>query len=189
MLEVEIRGRLTKEEFIALKKMLVEKGKHIESHVREMIRLYDYPGFDEDTVKREVDIRLRDTDGRCEIMVKRKASEHNIARHELSLKLQDTNLDAAKEVLKALGYAKGLWMHRKKDIYSYHDIEWSLVEAPGGYFYFEAEQEVVDTQHIAGAEQCLRGEAAQLGLSVFAPDEYRTFIEELSAQVNRVIEW
>lgn len=189
MIEVEIRGRLTEDEFSTLKTRFSEKGKHIESHTREMIRLYDYPGFDEDTNKRDVDIRLRDTDGRCEIMVKKKASENNIARHELSLKLDDSNLDTAKQILKALGHAKGLWMHRKKDIYSYRDIEWSLVEAPQKYFYFEAEKEVEDTTHIEDAEKQLRKEAATLDLSVFTPDEYREFIQELSGNVNKVIEW
>lgn len=189
MIEVEIRGRLTSEEYQRLKALFTEKGKHVESHVREMIRLYDYPGFSEDPVKREVDIRLRDTDGRCEIMVKRKMSEDNTARHELSLQLHDSNLDTAKEILKALGYAKGLWMHRKKDIYSYNGVEWSLVEAPKGYLYYEAEKEVDDAAHAAEAEAALKAEASTLGLPVFSADEYRTFIEELSSNVNKVIEW
>ena len=119
MLEVEIRGRLTEADFSRLQNFFEKEGEHIESHTREMIRLYDYPGFAEDSIKREVDIRLRNTDGRCEIMVKRKASDDSMARHESSLKLQDTDLESAKQTLKALGYAKGLWMHRKKQVYTY----------------------------------------------------------------------
>lgn len=189
MIEVEIRGRLTREELDRLRSHFAAKGKHIENHVREMIRLYDYPGFDEDPIKREVDIRLRDTNGNCEIIVKKKADENNVARHELSLKLKDTNLDTAKEVVKALGYAKGLWMHRKKDVYELDGIEWSLVEAPQDYFYFEAEQEAGDTTQIPAIEAALKSAASELGLTVFTPDEYRTFIEELSSAVNKRIEW
>jgi predicted adenylyl cyclase CyaB len=189
MVEVEIRGRLTQEDFDRLKALLSKEGVHKESHTREMIRLYDYPGFAEDPVAREVDIRLRDTDGRCEIMVKHKASENNVARSELSLKLADSNLDTAKAVLKSLGYAKGLWMHRKKDIYVYRDVEWSLVEAPKGYLYYEAEKEVESAAYAAEAEKELEAEAAKLNLPILSPDEYRVLIHELTENVNKVIEW
>lgn len=189
MVEVEIRGPLTKEGAEKLKEFFRTNGEHVESHTREMIRLYDYPGFDEDTLKREVDIRLRDTDGRCEIMVKKKMSENNVARSELSLKLQDTNLDTAKDVLKALGYAKGLWMHRKKDVYAYAGIEWSIVEAPEDIFYYEAEQEADDGADLQKIETHLKAEAEKLQIKVFTPEEYREFIRFLSDKVNKRIEW
>lgn len=189
MIEVEVRGPLTKEEAQKFEEFLRQHGEHVESHTREMIRLYDYPGFHEDTLLREVDIRLRDTDGRCEIMVKKKMSENNVGRSELSLKLQDTNLNTAKEVLKALGYAKGLWMHRKKDVYKYADIEWSIVEAPESIFYYEAEQESNDTVDFKAIETHLMNEAKKLELQVFEPQEYREFIQFLTEKVNKRITW
>ena len=189
MIEVEIRGPLTKEGAQKFGEFLRQNGEFIESHVREMIRLYDYPGFAEDSLKREVDIRLRDTDGRCEIMVKKKMSENNVGRSELSLKLQDTNLDNAKAILKALGYSKGLWMHRKKDVFRYHDIEWSIVEAPENIFYYEAEQEVSEGADLQKIETHLKGEAKKLQVTVFTPEEYREFIAFLSEKVNKRIEW
>ena len=189
MIEVEIRGRLTEEKFSELKQFFTEKGGHIESHTREMIRLYDYPGFAEDSNKREVDIRVRDTDGKCEIMVKRKAAENNVARHELSLKLADGSMEAAKEVLKALGYAKGLWMHRKKDVFEYEGVEWSLVEAPSKIFYFEAEMEASDAESIPATEKQLRAKAQELGLEVLGPEAYLKLIAELGEKTNKVITW
>ncbi len=188
MLEVEIRGKLSEKEFRTLKRRLAKEGKHVESHTREMIRLYDYPGFAEDTLKREVDIRLRDTDGDCEIMVKRKAAENNLARHELSLKLRDKNLENAKQIVKALGYSRGLWMHRKKDVYKLRGVEWSVVEAPKKYFYYEAEKMASD-KDIRVAEKKLNDEASRMGLTVFSPEEYLKFIQELSQAVNKRIEW
>lgn len=184
-----MRGQLTKEGYERLKALLRKEGKHVESHSREMIRLYDYPGFAEDSNLREVDIRLRDTDGDCEIMVKRKAAENNVARHELSLKLKDTDLHTAKEVVKALGYSKGLKMHRLKEVYSYAGIEWSLVHAPPLYFYFEAEQEAESADDIPRIEEGLRHAAGELSLDVFSPEEYRAFIEVLTRDVNEVIRW
>lgn len=189
MIEVEIRGPLTKEEAEKLREFFRHDGEHVESHTREMIRLYDYPGFDEDTLKREVDIRLRDTDGRCEIMVKKKMSENNVGRSELSLKLKDTDLDTAKAVMKALGYSKGLWMHRKKDVYRHSGVEWSIVEAPENIFYYEAEQEAEDGADLAKIETHLKAEAEKLQVKVFALEEYREFIAFLTEKVNKRIEW
>lgn len=189
MIEVEIRGPLTKEGAQKFKEFLRHNGEFVESHTREMIRLYDYPGFAEDSLKREVDIRLRDTDGKCEIMVKKKMSENNVGRSELSLKLQDTNLENAKAVVKALGYSKGLWMHRKKDVYHYAGIEWSIVEAPENIFYYEAEQETEEGADLQKIEMHLKGEAERLQIKVFSPEEYRELIAFLSEKVNKVIEW
>lgn len=189
MIEVEIRGPLTPEEAQKLKDFLQKNGEFVESHTREMIRLYDYPGFAEDSLTREVDIRLRDTDGQCEIMVKKKMSENNVGRSELSLELRDTNLETAKAVMKALGYSKGLWMHRKKDVYRHSGIEWSIVEAPENIFYYEAEQEAEDGGDLQKVETHLKAEAEKMQVKVFTPGEYREFIAFLTEKVNKRIKW
>ena len=123
MIEVEVRGPLTDEARGKLVDFLDANGELTEDQDREMILLHGYPGYDKDPNARDVDIRLRNTNGSCEIMVKRKTSEHNVARHEASLPLGCTDLVSAKAALKALGYDNGLWMHRKKRVYRYNDIE------------------------------------------------------------------
>lgn len=187
MIEVEVRGKMSEEQYLSTKKFLDESAEHIETHDREMYLLFDYPGYHENPLIRELDIRLRNTDGNCEIMVKRKAADNNVGRHELSLALKDNTLDTAKEVLKSLGCTTGLKMHRSKDVYQYHDIEWSLVRAPKQNYYFEAEVVVEAPEDIAKAEAHAAKEAEALGLTVFSPNELKDYIEWLDKEVNEVV--
>lgn len=189
MIEVEIRGRLTDEQFDTLTTLLKRDGEHVQSQDREMILLRGYPGYSKDPTARDVDIRLRNTNGSCEIMLKRKSSANNVARHELSLPITGSTLDDAKEVLSALGYADGIWMHRKKEVYSYRGIEWSVVDVPEGMRYFEAEQETAVPEEAETVRLHLEEEAKMLGLQALGPQEMREFIYELDRKVNKEITW
>lgn len=188
MIEIELRGRLSDSEFERITALLKKEGELVESQDREMILLRGYPGYSDDPIVRDTDIRLRNTNGKCEIMVKHKASEGNISRHEISLKLQDTSLDTVKEVVKAFGYGEGLWMHRKKDIYRYRDIEWSIVDVPG-FRYFEAEKEVDSKDKLESAKKSIEKAASELDLTVMTSEEVRDFIYELDAAVNKDVSW
>lgn len=188
MIEVEIRGRLTKEGYDQLKDFLSKNGELIESHEREMYMLRDYEGYTKDMAARTVDIRLRNTNGMCEIMLKRKVSENNTARREISLKLADTNLDAAKEIVKAFGCKGGLKMLRIKDVYRYKGIDWSLVKAPPKeFYYFEAEIETADEAGIDAIIDQLKQEAANLGLDVLSKEQMQAYIHELDREVNEEV--
>lgn len=186
MIEVEIRGVLTKETFEELKDFLTTNGEHRESHDREMLLLTEYPGYSHDPTARSVDIRLRNTSGACEIMMKRNLSEDNMARKEVVLKLQDSTLATAIEIVKGFGCTKALRMHRAKDIYTYHDIEWSLVRAPKGIYYFEAEQEASGNEDIEKLFSNLMSEARALHLTVLDREQTKEFIAFLDKEVN---EW
>lgn len=185
-IEVEIRGSLTKEKYNQLEAFLKNKGSFVESHDREMILLHGYPGFDMNPLKRLVDIRLRNTNGQCEIMIKRTASENNIGRTELSIQPVDNDWENLKELARSFGVAKGTLIHRKKEIYVYKDIEWSLVSAPGEIFYYEAEF-ISDTNDIKEKQKTLIQEAQELNLEVFTPEDTKVFIEMLNEKVNKEI--
>ena len=183
-IEVEIRGNLDTVEYDRVKVFLDEHGEHVESQEREMFLLKDYPGFGDDFVGRQTDIRLRNTNGNCEIMLKIKVGT---AREEVSLQLKDSDLESAKKVVKALGCTSALWMHRQKEVYRYHDIEWSLVICPQDIRYFEAERVVADADHIAEAQQILEDEVRALGLVVLDDDGTRALIHKLDTEVNKVV--
>lgn len=188
MIEVEIRGKLSPEEYSKLKEFFDEKAEKIESHRREMYLLFDYPGYSKDPTQREVDIRLRDTDGNCEIMLKRKAAAGNSARQEISLALKDSSLDKAKEIVKALGCKKGLKMVREKSVYMYEGIEWSLVKCPKDIFYYEAEMSTENKDEAESKRQHLLQAAEKLGYRALNDDEMREFIYMLDKEVNEVVE-
>ena len=187
MIEVEIRGILNEEEFENLKARLSKEGDLVEEHEREMIMLRGYPGYSKDPIERETDIRIRNTNGKAELMVKQKVSDNNVGRSELSLPLHD--FEAGKQALKALGFSEGNWMHRKKHVYVYKGIEWSLVEAPLQHFYYEAEREVEEGSDLEAIHDELLREAQALGLSVLGPEEMREFIKTLDQNVNKEVSW
>ncbi len=184
-IEVEIRGRLDDAGYEKFKAFLDEKGKHVKSQEREMILLRDYPGYSKDFVGRSVDVRLRQTNGECEIMLKRKVEN---AREEVQLKLQDTDLEAAKKVVKALGCTSGIWMHRLTEAYEYHDIEWGLVIAPNNIRYYEAEIAVDDVSKVAQAHATLESEAKELGLEVLDDEGTRALIHRLDTEANKEVD-
>lgn len=184
-IEVEIRGNLDTSTYNRLKTFFDTHAEHVESHEREMFLLRDYPGYSKDFVGRETDIRLRNTNGACEIMLKMKVGN---AREEVALKLQDNDLEAAKKVVKALGSATAVWMHRLKEVYRYEGIEWSLVIAPNDIRYYEAELVVEDASLIDAAHVTLEAAARKLDLEVLTDEETRALIHRLDTEANKVVE-
>lgn len=184
-IEVEIRGRLSEAEYAQTKKFLDEHGKHIESQEREMLLLRDYAGYTKDFVGRSVDIRLRDTNGFCEIMLKKKVGD---AREEVSLALKDTDLEKAKKIVKALGCATAIWMHRLKEVYEYEGVEWSLVIAPANIFYWEAEIAVDSELEVPEAHRKLAEITRNMGLTMLDDDGTRALVHQLDTEANKEVE-
>jgi len=189
MVEIEIRGRLTQEEFKNANSFFTEHGVLKEIQDREMILLQDTPGYDSDPTKREIDIRLRRTNGKTEIMIKRKMSDNNVARTENSFNLGEILLEDAKELVKHFGSKKGQWMHRRKSIYDYKKVEWSLVEAVPGIFYYEAEMVAEESDDLEKLRLDLIRIVQNEGYSVMDAEEYKLFIELLGQKVNKCITW
>lgn len=187
MIEVEVRGRLTAEQYEALKATLAEKGEHLRHLEREMILLTDYPGYSQSSLDRDMDIRLRTTSGSTEVMVKRKTAENNLGREEISLALKDADLTTARRVFSALGFKTGVRMVRTMDQYAYGDTEWQVVATPKGLWYYEAERGVEDAADVARVHAELEEQAKDLGLSVLTPQEFQGFIDLLGREVNEVI--
>lgn len=190
MIEVEIRGKLKKDEFLKLKKFLEQNGKHIESHHRTMFLLKGYEGYNTNFTNRNRDIRLRDTDGQCEIMMKSTIIDNGKkARKEIALKLQDKNLKNAKAIVKALGYGRATKIERGKNIYEYRGIEWSLVSAPKEIYYYEAEKIATYQKEIALIHGSLEKEALNLNLAILDEEQTRQFIEFLNHEVNETVDF
>ncbi len=192
MIEVELRGQLTKEQFEKLENFLKEHGSFKEFQDREMFLLYDYAGYSKDFTMRDIDIRLRNTNGNCEIMMKRKIGDDTTARKEISVPLKDTTLDNVKEIIKALGCSKALWMHRVKNSYMYEGSEWSCIVAPNkngeDIYFYEVEREVSSLDDIQNTKEILKSQSKAFHLPILKGDEARAFIHTLDTQVNKVVE-
>jgi adenylate cyclase class IV len=189
MIEVEIRGELSKEKFDELNQKFASEGKILETQEREMILLRDTPRYSDDPTLREVDIRIRKTNGDTEIMVKEMKSENNVARSEKQYKLGQISLEEAKEFVGFFGSHKGQWMHRKKKVYDFLGAHWSLTEAVPGIYYYELEHEVDEGTDLENTKQELEKIASSLDLPIFTTEEYKDFIKTLGEKVNKYIEW
>ena len=184
-IEVEIRGRLDDKGYDNLKTFLDKNGQHKTSEEREMFLLQDYLGYSKDFVGRSVDIRLRNTNGQCEIMLKRQVAG---AREEVSLGLKENNLETAKTIIKALGCKTAIWMHRLKEVYEYKNIEWALVIAPNNIRYYEAELCVQADSEVSAAHNQLEQAAKELSLEVLDDTGTRTLIERLDKEANKKVD-
>lgn len=189
MIEVEIRGRLTKAQAEKLRRFLRKQGKHITFIKRVQILLTGYPGYHANPNEREVDIRLRETNGKCGIMVKKKAHSHNAGREEHFFKMPDDDLATAKQLVKSFGCSKGLWMYREKDNYRYRGVEWGIVHAGKNIYFYEAERRTRSLKSVEGVRKELVLEAEALGFSVFSPKQYHDFVIMLGKTVNKWITW
>ncbi|MBI4022550.1 CYTH domain-containing protein [Candidatus Berkelbacteria bacterium] len=193
MVEVEIRGELTKEQSEELKQLLSQRGKHIRTQDREMILLRDYPGYDKDPTRRHADIRIRRTNGQSEIMLKYKAGEGNVGRHEISLPLEGDSFEQAKAIAAGFGCTHGLWVHRISEIYEHSGIEWAIVEAltrdgEVRKTYYEAEAAAKSEADVPHVREQLMIAAGQFKVPVLETDEaMRDFIYELDRAVNEEI--
>ncbi len=189
IIEVEVRGHLSRDQFEALNERMHIDGELLEEQDREMILLRDTPGYHEDPTVRERDIRIRRTNGATEIMVKEMKSAGNVARSEHSFALGSLELEEVKHLVKYFGSTQGQWMHRKKRVYQFEGIHWSLVEAVPGIYYYEAEIEVQDQKDIDVAKVSLEKKVKELGLPLFSNEEYKAFIVMLGEKVNKYISW
>ncbi|MFM2414838.1 MAG: hypothetical protein RI911_531 [Candidatus Parcubacteria bacterium] len=189
MIEVEIRGELTKERYLELKMLCAKEGKHEGVLDRQMVLLKDVPGYSQNPNERLNDVRIRVTNGVCEIMIKKKMAENNVGRSEWSVSLPGQTLESAQQFVKALGCSNGQWMHRVKDEYVFDGAQWSLVEAVPGIYYFEIEKTAESASDVASVRDELMHIAHKQQLPVFSPEESKKFIEHLGETVNRHISW
>lgn len=189
MIEVEIRGELTKEQYSLLDEKFNIEGELIEVQDREMIRLFGFSEDEDDIIKRSLDVRIRVTNGRSEIMAKTNLTGDNVARKEQSFDLGEMYLEDVKSLVKVFGFSTGRWMHRKKKVYTVDGYEWSLVEAVPDIYYFEVEKVAESEEQILNIKEEILKQIQKLGLKNFSDEEYSKFISTLNDKVNKVLTW
>ena len=119
-IEMEIRGPLTKSEYLNLEKFLKKNGRFKQKKDRVLI---DYSS--EGLESRKNDIRLRVTNKIPEIVIKTGKLGGSDKRQELSVLTKKNNFDNLVKIFAALGLKKGILCVRKGNIYKYKDIELS----------------------------------------------------------------
>ncbi len=104
--EIEVRGKMSNDQYKATKKYLSTNGKYVESKRRRLID-YSYYLSDGGVRGRTRDIRLRTTNGIPEIIVKVGQWGGKDQRKEFSVMCPDEDFDKLVQMFAILGFKRG----------------------------------------------------------------------------------
>lgn len=140
MTEIEIRGKLLKDKFEQLFKLLNKDGELIDHYHRLSLDLS--PGFDPATKTWKnssgTDIRLKKS-GEKEKLSLKMGSFQDKERKEVEIKLQTGQFLSALDFLEALGYKSGMIYYWESWEFNYQGVEIKLSKYTDDYFTFEIE--------------------------------------------------
>lgn len=178
--EVEHRGTLNKAKFDNLRKFFEKEGKFIKEKDRFSV-IYFPRGKEKLKVpKSSLDLRVRVTNKKAEIVLKYGKSSGADARKELSFPIDPSQFEEATEFLFILGFYYGALQATKTYVYMYKDIEFAIVHAPAFGYYFEAEI-LTDKQSIKGADEKILSVLKELDLNALNNKEFYGWLEELGS--------
>lgn len=185
-IEVEIRGFLSKDDYERVSKILIQNGKKTAEKRRTLI---DYSTFLPGGIRdRKKDIRIRETNGVPEIVVKIGAWGDDESRKEFSFMGQEGQFETLIEIFGHLGYEKGIRAIRNTQAFDYREVEIALVEVPGHSYYFEAEKMVEEVDSVELAKKEILEVIAELGLSKMSQEEFFSYIETLNKEANTIFD-
>lgn len=180
--EVEIRGPISRDEYNTLDSFLSENATFKEKRERIFI---DYSTELENRTK---DIRIRETNGVPEIILKLGSWGGSESREEISVKAEPGKFEDLVKTFGELGFTKGVLCIRNSVVYDYKGIEFALVEVPNHSYYFEAEI-LTEPQKSVEAESEIRKVCEELKLRVFSRDDFFKYVEILNKEANKIFDY
>lgn len=177
MTEIEIRGKLPKDKFDELFKLLISNGELADHYHRLSIDLS--PDFDPVTKTWKnssgTDIRLKKSDEKEKLSVKM-GSFHEKERKEVEVKLQTGQFLDALDFLEALGYTSGMIYYWESWEFNHQGVELKLSKYTDEYFTFEIE----------GKENSnVEAIAKDLGLISHTQEQYRQAIDWENQNIHK----
>ena len=173
--EIEVRGKINKEEFKKLEAFLTKNAKLTDQYDRLTIDIS--PGFDHKTRNwnqvnknknnNQIDLRIKKSGKNEKISVKlgHYASK---SRQEFEIDLKEGELIDALKLFEALGFKTGMIYFWKSGLYKYKDFEIKVNEYPNGYYDWEIESQ--------NPESDPDNLAKELSLHPFTGEEFREYI-------------
>ena len=139
--------------------------------------MFDHPN-------KEVDLRVRDTNGEIEMTMKLgHVGSHK--RKEILFKFGNVKCKDALDFLFHLGYNKGITSTIISDIYIYRGMEFVVAKVPHHSYYFEMEVQAKSIKEIKPAEVRLQKLAEKMGLTFFSKEEYDAYLSDFNRKVNK----
>lgn len=183
-IEVEVRGPLTETQYKSLMKKFEKEGEFIEDKNRTAI-CYPDPQTGSLVEDCNIDIRVRNTNGTPELIVKQgKWGAVDESRREFSLIGKEGQFNEMIEMLALMGFDKGVAVVRRGKVFKYQGVEFSLVEVPGHSFFFEAEIMTGEGEKKKALKEIV-DLCRTLGLELFSEQGFYDYINVLNKEANK----
>lgn len=180
MIEVEVRGKI--EDFDKVLNNFKSKARFIEEKDRLSLIYFRHEVVkDVSDVRDEmVDLRLRITNKKSELILKYGTWGGSDSRKEISIPISINKFLEAVELLHLIGWNKGVVMETNTYVFNYKDVEFSLVKSKH-LNYFEAERLVAETKNNRKEEEKINEVCVEMKLKPFTDKE---FIDEINKVNN-----
>ena len=178
MTEIEIRGKLTKEEFYKLEYFLEKTTKLKDTYKRLSVDLS--PCFDPETrswKQSKFDLRLKKS-GNSEKISLKVGEFHLKEREEIEVKIKEGEFLDALKLLETLGFNKGMIYFWESWEYEYQDFEVKISKYSDSYYTWEIESDdpVKDPNELAKT----------LSLKPYTEEEYKKAIDWENQNVHKL---
>lgn len=191
-IEVEIRGPLNDKSYKNIISILNREGKLIKKQNRFLL---DYSTFLEGIGERKTDIRIRKTNGKVEIIVK-KGKFGGPSREEVSIFPEGNSLKNTLRLMSYLGFEKAIACDRSITRYEIGEIEFAIQDVndfnnQGKIHsrFFEAEILCSNNEEKEIAIEKIRKFIAKLRLQEFSEEEWNQYISMLNHEANGVFNY
>jgi len=184
-IEVEIRGPMSNNEYAKTIEYLNKHGQFKGNKNRVLIDLSG--SLNQPIENRTVDFRIRNTNKKSEIVIKKGLWGGSDQREEIII-TTDSSFDDLVKLCKAINLNKGVLCIRNMAIYEYQDIEFALVEVPNHSYYFEAEKVIKDSSEADKARETIKQVCDQLNLTMFDDQGYFSYIAQLNTEANKALD-
>lgn len=190
-IEVELRGPLNEEEYENILKILKAKGELVKQQTRLLL---DYSTFLEGIGERKLDVRVRITNKKVEIVVK-KGRFGGTSREEACLFPEDNDLKNTLKIMSLLGYTKAVACDREIERYMIDEIEFAIQDVKnfnnnGAVHsrFFEAEI-MSDEEGKDLAVKKIRTFLESYNLKEFSETDWNDYVAKINNEANGVFDY
>lgn len=183
--EIELRGEMEKKKYLCTREFLEKHGTLKEEKDRIF---YDFSTFieGEGLRGRTKDFRIRETNGRPEVILKLGKWQGSDHREEISVMTEPGSTDRLLKIFGEMGFVKAIKGRRHTLAYDYKGVEIALVEVPDHSYYFEAEIVAPHDSDHSLVKKGIEAVLEELGLEVFTEEGFHDYIDKLNAESNEV---
>lgn len=178
--EIEQRGRLSQNKFDELTKFFTKEGKKLDQKNRISLIWCTAKEKIAEVKDEEIDLRLRVTNGKGEVVLKhgKWGGKENRKEYSFAVENFDKFWDYL-EFVRILGYHNFLLTQTVKNDFEYKGVEFSLVEVPGWGYYFEAEI-LADEAEIEQAHKKIEEVVDLVGLETIDQAGYHELLDSIN---------